>query len=243
MKTALAMLFTLLVSESSMAHQAVSREKQTESQEAKDGGGWQIRSRLWWNALALPLYAVAQVTIHEGSHALVGTLFGGRVIDFSPYPHRITQADGQSTFVFGAMYMEGKFTRGQDSLILSAPGLTNLLIFAAADAALAHSPAEAWYGPALFLAGLVFPLADWTANVNDLNRYADASRLAANMGWNRWAVLAAGDAIAAVGVWRVMHHGRRLFIKENERAADRTPVVFGPFSAGAMAGLSVAGQF
>jgi hypothetical protein len=74
--------------------------------------------------LAIPTYVLG-VTLHEGSHALVGKAFGGEVLEMRLYPGRNPR---NGAFQFGWVRVRGDFTRGERTAFLLAPKLLDLVM-------------------------------------------------------------------------------------------------------------------
>ncbi len=72
-------------------------------------------------AVGIPTYALG-VALHEGSHALAGSLLGARVTDYSLFPgfHPRT-----GTFYFGYVTVYGLKSDRQRAIFLAAPKLTD----------------------------------------------------------------------------------------------------------------------
>ncbi|OGL74547.1 hypothetical protein A3C96_01290 [Candidatus Uhrbacteria bacterium RIFCSPHIGHO2_02_FULL_60_10] len=204
---------------------------------------WRPRTaRLLTNLAALPAYALTQDFLHEGSHALWAVVQGHEVTAFKPYPH-FEDYGGQHHFLFGSMAVAGVLTKQQEALMLAGPTITDLTIFTASDLLLTYGvSADAWYAPIIFMAGMLWPTIDWITTMNAWSPNTDVNRFCRLTGTNRVALTVVGDALIAVAVWRLLHHGKSIFLTKEPTAASRA-VTVAPVIGGTFTGLALAGTF
>jgi len=159
------------------------------------------------HALAFPAYFFMHSSIHELSHSIVVSWEGAQVTEIKPYPHTLN-----GHFVFGSMSYSGRLTDRQEAWMLAAPSLTDVAIFTASDLALDWLVAEdSMSAPFLLAAGMVAPLADFLVGVNGRSDFNDTTRLGKLIGVPKWSIMVAGDAMAVIAVWRILHHARNIF--------------------------------
>ncbi len=171
-----------------------------------------LQPRFWYHLAAFPAYSLAADVTHEGAHALMALALGKGISRFEPYPHVTDVGDGQQRFVFGVMAMSGPSSLTEDALMLAAPSLMDLALFSAADLTLSYTDPQSWYAPVLWFSCLLWPLIDWTYNMSNLGAFSDVTRVSRILGLNRVGVAVVGDVLAAVGLWRVVHHFIRIFL-------------------------------
>jgi hypothetical protein len=170
------------------------------------------------HSLALPAYFFLQTTIHEGSHGLAATLAGAEVTEFKPYPHMIGD-----NFVFGSMASSSGLTDSQEAWLLAAPYLADVTIFTATDLALTHLvDSDSAAAPFLLVGGMVAPLVDFLWGVNGPSEHNDTTRLGKIIGMPKWSIMLIGDAMAAVAVWHILHHGLNIFAEGPEKTGSRS---------------------
>lgn len=197
------------------------------------GGAEPSNERLALVGVALaPADYLLGVSLHEGSHALMAKLVGGRVEQLRVFPPGIDPHT--KTFRFGWTYVRGLHSRGAKIAFYLAPKLTDALLLGG-FAALAFT--DAWprnkYGQlALTVVGTGLWI-DFAKDVVLVSAHNDVSKAFANMGLTGWRQLPARLAYAAlsVGLGLVVARGyQRLF--ETQRPATETPVVMPLVSAG-----------
>lgn len=232
------------IDEPGVADQAAADLDEPAEAKREAGTGLRLKPNAKWHilghSLGLPLYFVVQTSLHESSHALAGTAAGGTVTDFRPYPHMEDQ-----NFVFGSTNIEGKFSDAQVGLILAAPVMTDVLMFTASDLLLTYAiDDDSAVAPFVLVGGMVAPLVDFLWNVNGTSQYNDTTRWTKLAGLPRWSTMLMGDALAAVAVWRILHHGYYILFEHDRPAsvAQPTLTVSPTFVAGGGA-LTISGRF
>ena len=190
-----------------------------------------------WNLAALPAYFFLETTIHEGSHAVAAIFNGYHVSAFKPYPH---VASGQ--LLWGAFYLKDKwYSKSSEAVIAAAPYFTDLIIFTSTDLLLGYRliPPESVAGLIVYTVGMVAPWINFVYNVNNTNPLNDFSCISRAIGINRWAVLAVGDVIAAIALWRLWVRGRDVLFSAAPTKEKPSRITFVPLMGsvnGAMMG-------
>lgn len=192
-----------------------------------------------WNLLALPAYFMLEVTIHEGSHATAALFNGYHVTAFKPYPHKY---GGQ--LLWGAFYMKEPafYSKNDELVIAAAPYLVDIVLFTSTDLLLGYRiiPPESIAGLITFTVGMVAPWVNFVYNVNNVRTFNDFNSIAKSLGVSRWAILAAGDVLAAFAAWRIWVRGRDVLfsavpVKEKPGRVTFVPLMGGV--NGAMMGV------
>lgn len=191
------------------------------------------------HSLGLPAYFFLHVNIHEGSHVLAAACAGAEVTEFRPYPHMIG-----SNFVFGSMAADGPLSERQQAWMLAAPYMSDMAIFTAADLTLEHFvSSDSAAAPFLLTGGMIAPLVDFLWGVNGPSDHNDTTRLGKIIGMPKWSIMLIGDAMAALAVWRILHHGREILMTGpegiNPRKVHTGSVALVPFVGGGGFGLGL----
>lgn len=222
--------------------------EQTATNEAELSRGLRLKPNAKWHllghGLALPAYFFLQTTFHESSHALGAVASGTRVTEFRPYPHMM---DGR--FVFGSMAASGRISKGQEIGLLLAPDLFDVTLFTASDLLLTYAvDDDSALAPFLLVGGMAAPLVDFLVSVNGPSRSNDTSRLGQLVGMPKWSIMLIGDAMAAVAIWRIVHHSYGIFFVRGDAkytgSVDTTPsLTVSPVFVSRGLGLALAGRF
>jgi hypothetical protein len=220
------------------------------------------QQRLLGQLFMAPVYFFTQITVHEGSHALMAEAMGYNVIDFRPYPHiatfsrTITNDSGErvrvteSELVFGSMaYVSpsGVYDDTRRSLISIAPSLMDILLFTTADLLLTYVVDPHSAGAPFMLFGLmVTPLVDFVTGMNCTSPACDISRFTDRSGIPRGATMMVGYTMIFVAVWRCLHHFRRLFMERRpeRESRRRIGIIVSPaFNENSTGGAVISGTF
>ena len=157
--------------------------------------------------LAVPTYLVG-VTLHEGSHALMGKLVGAKIDEVHLFPPGTDPRVNK--FRFGWVYAHGLYTKTQKQLFLIAPKITDAVLLGG-YAALAFT--DAWpdgrYGR---LALTVFATGLWVDFAKDVILFSptnDVVKVFRNWCMTGWRQVPARAVYAAavVGFGYVVWHG------------------------------------
>ena len=118
-------------------------------------------------AMGIPTYALG-VTLHEGTHALVGKAFGGEVVEMRLYPGRNPR---NGAFQFGWVRMRGTFSRAERTTFLLAPKALDLAMLGGWTALYEtdHLPDNPWG----YLALLVWATGFWVDFSKDVLVFHD----------------------------------------------------------------------
>lgn len=199
-------------------------------------------TRFLMHLSAMPAYALIENALHEGSHGLWVVAQGRKITGYKPYPH--FQEDGAGRhFYLGWMSSEGSFSKREEALVLAGPTITDFTLFTATDLVLTYGvDPNAWYAPILFMVGMLWPTIDWITTMNGWSPTTDIARFCNYTGTNRVALTIVGDAMAAVAIWRLLHHGRNIFFMKIP-IADVPAVTVSPIVSGNVTGLIIAGTF
>ncbi len=204
---------------------------------AKDG-------KVWYFA-ALPAYYLSvHMTIHEGSHALVGAVNPNYdVSNFKPWPHLI---DGGPHFVLGSVDFScsGKGCEDKTGLgvISTAPYITDIALFTTSDLLLSANVVKpnSVSGRVLYFAGMVVPWWDLFSNSTIwANKNSDANHIAQDFQIPRWSVMATGIGVSAVGFWRLWVGYKRAF----HGRAKESGLVITPMNESGKIGASIGMRF
>ncbi len=182
---------------------------------AKPKSKLQFRKEMLWHIAALPAYAFLQLNVHEGSHALTALAVEAKVVGYKPYPHAYT-FNGEHYFAWGSTLMTNIKSEKRLIMITLAPYLADINIFIAADLliSLGAAPPHSVFGGILYFIGMVMPLVDFAVNVNGFSENNDFSRLSQLTGVHRAVYCVAGNAMAAVAIWRLLSVGKKVFFKK-----------------------------
>lgn len=145
--------------------------------------------------MAVPTYFLG-VIAHEGSHALVGKLAGGEVVEFRILPGRNPRT---GAFHFGYTRIAGAMTRGEKTWFFLAPKLTDMLMLGgyAALLELDAVPDNRYGRLALAVLATGFWV-DFSKDIFSRRPYNDMVRLYDLRGWDsEWRRLP----------WRALHLG------------------------------------
>jgi hypothetical protein len=206
----------------------------------KRGAKWTLLG----HGLGIPAYLLWMTTAHEGGHALAAEISGIKVTAFKPYPHFEDFSLGRR-FVWGNMATERVGTPKQEALILAAPQITDIVFFTAADLTLTYGlDSDSAAAPFVMMGGMICPLVDFLVNVNGPSAANDSTRWGQLVGMPKWSIMLIGDALAAVAVWRILHHGRAiLFDKDSATESPAPAITVTPTFSPDFAGLALAGRF
>lgn len=132
---------------------------------------------------AVPSYVLG-VALHEGSHALAAKAFGAEVTEV-----RITPGRKGGRFHFGYTSWRGRLSRGQMTVALLAPKVTNLLFLGGYAALVGFDALPS--DEAASLAVTVFATAQWVDLTKSLawNPGEDVNRVYAMHGLDFWEAL------------------------------------------------------
>jgi hypothetical protein len=229
-----------------VAAPALAQETVTTRSGLRDGA-WTKASVL---AASSPLMFGLWINAHETSHLVWAKFFHQKVDGFKPYPHYQTFANGQRIFYFGKVdfHQPTTTTPLQQMLINGAPFMTDIAMFTATDLALSLQHTDgSWAEAFAWAVGMVTPLVDYANGVNAVRHsYSDAAGVRDQLHLKTWEVLAAGHAVTAIGLWRVLDQGYRIFWKQGERPATKLEATnwhVAPTFAPNYGGLAVAGTF
>lgn len=191
-----------------------------------------------WNLAALPAYFLLETTIHEGSHGVAARVFGLKVTAFKPYPHKF-----RGTFVWGAVYTDRTLPKKEDALFTMAPYMTDIILFTSVDLLLGYRviPPGSVAGLIVYTAGMLAPWINFVYNVNNPRSFSDFSQFSKITGMKRWALLALGDAIAAIALWRLWVRGKEVFFTAVSEKSSRFS--FAPFASGDAKGVAALIRF
>jgi hypothetical protein len=221
----------------------------------------QLRPNQGWNlggqALMAPVYFFAGILLHESSHALMGMACGFTVDRFYPYPvivpiQQTAEDEPENRFYLGFTVFEPRpseeVRNAQIALTAIAPFITDTLLFMTGDILLEHAVDPHSIGAPFLLVGMMMvPLADFIIGLftvnegGDLRQFSDASGIpvgiSAGIGW----------MAAVVGLWRVAHQFRRVFMEPvNESSGDgsnESAVSVLPILHEDVVGIGVIGSF
>ncbi len=220
----------------------------------------QLRPNQGWRfggqALMAPVYFFGHILMHEGSHALMGMACGFEVDRFYPYPvtvpiQQTAEDEPQDTFFWGLTIFEprpvSEVEDWQVALTTIAPFMMDTLLFLTGDLILEYAANPHSVGAPFLLAGLMMaPLGDFivgllsTHDGSDLHQFSEASGvpygITAGIGW----------AMVIVGLWRVAHQFRRVFMEPTPEALERErgiAVSVLPIAHEDMQGIGVVGRF
>ncbi|MDD5252210.1 MAG: hypothetical protein PHT12_06305 [Patescibacteria group bacterium] len=213
---------------------------------------WQLRRGstplVVTSLLAPPLIVLNGFFEHETSHAFMATAVGIKVVEFKPYPHMSDRAGERQLFLGYVGFAGPKPGPGKIIPIAAAPYIKDVAFMAATELVL-----DNWVKPdslaaiPLLAFGLLGPTVDLA-----LNTFAPSSTtndfrvIAEQSGLPLWSLKVAGGAVTALGVWRTVHHARRIFW---EQVSDKTSSTTGvqisvvPELAPGHTGLRVIGRF
>lgn len=191
-----------------------------------------------WNLAALPAYFFLETTLHEGSHGVAALACGAKVTAFKPYPH---MADGH--LLWGAVYTDGKLSRGNDAVFTIAPYMTDIILFTSVDLLLGYRviPPGSVAGLIVYIAGMLAPWINFVYNANNPRSISDFSQFSKITGMNRWALLALSDAIAAFAAWRLWVRGREVLFSAVPAKSSRFSLA--PFASGDAKGVAALVRF
>jgi len=210
------------------------------------------QQRLLGQLFMFPVYFMGWITVHEGSHALVGLAVGREIVGFEPYPHRITVTrddEDREEFVWGCIWSVGPENEDpwRQALFSIAPAITDLLIFTAADLTLQYGVNPHSTGaPFLLGGGMVTPLVDFIAGLNCMHDDCDWSKFSEHGGIPRGALMMLGYGLAFTAIWRCLHHFRRIFMEPRsaaERRDRQRTISIAPITGREMSGLGLNGRF
>jgi hypothetical protein len=200
-----------------------------------------------------PLYFMAYITAHEGSHALMSLAIGRKVTGFWPYPHyaAIGYQNGKTKtgFFFGrTSYNYAANERPwQAALVSAAPYMFDLLLFTASDLLLQYAVDPHSAGaPFLLAVGMITPLVNFVAGLNCMDESCDMSRVARDSGIPRGVLMAAGYGLAFTALWRCLHQFRRIFLEQRSVARRRrqtAAITIQPMTSYGAAGLGLNSVF
>lgn len=200
--------------------------------------------KAWYFAVSPVYYLSVHMTIHEGSHALVGAINPNyQVSNFKPYPHLI---DGGPHFVLGSVdticidkACEDKSGMG---LISVVPYITDTVLFTTSDLLLSAKVVKpnSVPGRVLYFAGMVVPWWDFSYNAVWANKISDANSIAQNFQIPLWSVMATGMSVSAVGLWRLWGGYKRAFRGNN---AKESSLVIVPLGGSGNVGISASMRF
>lgn len=183
-------------------------------------GGRRLRRNTFYHLFGIPIYFFLEINVHEGSHALGALSTGGRVISYNPYPHY----NNEGAFRFGSTMVSwdtdrsGGVENNIRAFTLLAPAISQISIFVISDLLISYVPDlnSSFWGPVLYLAGMVCPWIDFVFNLYNQSSSCDFARAAEFLGERRELFYAFGTFIAAVGLWRLIHHFIRIFTERVE---------------------------
>lgn len=207
---------------------------------ADERDGEQFAPERLWHLAELPAWYFVWTVIHEGSHALTATALGYRGCRIHPYPH---EHDG--VFSYGDSFCDSwqKSGGSRDAVIFIMPSFVDIAVFGTSDLMLTSRviDPDSLAGGLLFFGGMLAPWLDYTLNANNLDgTYADNAIFARLIGVPRWSVMLAQDAIAALGLIRLISVFQEVFFEDQE-TDDGLAINILPASNNL--GLQVAGQF
>jgi hypothetical protein len=199
-------------------------------------------------ALGAPAWFLLGTVMHESSHVAMAAAADIGIDSFRPYPQHIGFADGTRAFVLGKVdYATAQtISVNQWALVSSAPFLTDATVFATTDLVLSLSKTTGSWSEALALTlGMVVPLVDYANGINQVGKpYSDAAMINGRLGLKSWEFMAIGHALTAVGIWRVVHHGLRIFGTDSkDSAAAKGDWSLVPVMTPRYGGLSLARSF
>ena len=196
------------------------------------------------HGLGIPVYFLWMTTLHEGSHALVAEMSGVKVTSFKPYPHFEDFGYGRQ-FYWGTTNFAGQISKRQETWVLAAPVINDVLLFTASDLTLTYGlDSDSSAAPFFLMGGMICPLVDFLVNVNGPSAGNDTTRWGKNIGMPKWSIMLVGDALAGVAVWRILHHGRNILFEPDSAAGkDHSGVIITPVVSPNILGLAAVGSF
>lgn len=239
MKKALVLFLGLQLVMPGLVYAETLEDKNQESD--KQEYEYRLRSDIWPHLIIQPVYAFLHLNIHEGSHALTAKALGYDIEAYRPYPHFI-YIDGERNFVLGMTITKGETTSGNMALIAVMPTITDVALFSAADITLSYMNSDSAAAPFLFFGGMVWPWIDFVTAFNSPAPTTDVALWSKELHLNRAGVVLLGDIVAALGLWRVIHHGQQAFFekvpKRNQKSVSMMPLVSNGYVT-----LSLVGSF
>jgi hypothetical protein len=214
---------------------ADSTDSDSGSYRLKDGVG----RALLYHATALPFYWWWMCLFHESGHAAAANAFDARPTAIRPYPH---VHDGN--FRFAGFYYSRELPPTKRGLVLAAPLLIDTAFFALSDLTLTYfvSP-NLSTAPIYLIGGMLFPTVDFLTNVLSLKRQSDVNRLVDITGVHKAVWVVAGTHVAAVGVWRMINHGMRIFFEKKGAVPVAERVSLVPTVSSGYTGASIRTEF
>jgi hypothetical protein len=197
---------------------------------------YRLRSDIWPHLIVQPLYMFLELNIHEGSHVLAAKLYGYEIFSYKPYPHFVYQ-NNERNFVFGATEIQGNITGEELAVIVATPLITDVTLFISSDILLSNLNSDSRAAPVFFFAGMVWPWLDFVVSINASAEGSDTAIWAKETGIGRPLAIILGDSLAALGLWRVIHHGKHALFTVN-RKEKRQSLYIVPGGGGIALGAS-----
>ncbi len=201
------------------------------------------------HSLGAPVYLLFMTSVHESGHAAIGAAAGLEVVSFKPYPH-MEDLGGGRQFVWGSTMMRGEITPKREAWMLAGPSILDFTMFATSDLLLTYGvSSDSVAAPFILTGGMICPLVDFLWNVNGPSATNDTTRLGKIIGMPKWSIMLIGDALAAVAVWRILHHGRNIFFEPERSQPAKTSFMIMPTfgvdreNGDSRIGLSAVGRF
>lgn len=200
----------------------------------------ELRSDFWYHVAATPAYALWQINLHEGSHAVAGAMSELTIEAYRPYPHFYQATDGRH-FTLGRVKFSGQTSRRGLGLTAAAPMMTGATIFISSDVMLGQVNQDSPIAPFLWFGGMVYPLANFMFSTLSPDE-TDLSMLTYSLDVNYDVGRAIVGTVSVLGIIRTVKRGHEvLFVEKTDNPPESVSVT--PIIGNGLTGISLQGSF
>jgi len=202
----------------------------------------ELRSDFWYHLAATPAYALWQNNLHEGTHAIVGSLQGLSVKSYRPYPHTFRDRNGDRYFTYGRVTFDGTASRKDVGWIAGSPMILEAAIFVSSDILLGQIDQDSTVAPFLWFGGMAWPLFQFVYSTLT-PKETDLTMVTRSLNMNYDIGVAAVTAVSIAGLARTVTRGHQVLLTEKGGAETDTDLAVVPIFGRGFQGLSVQGSF
>tara|TARA_B100000315_G_scaffold258956_1_gene312936 strand:+ start:1500 stop:2192 length:693 start_codon:yes stop_codon:yes gene_type:complete len=162
----------------------------------------------------IPLAYMSEIMLHEGSHALTGTIYGLELERISFFPDYVDLGGGKKKFYLGHVKFKDRHlaSPAESAHISMAPYIMHAILFSTSEVLFETGvvPHDSYVAPILFMMGEVAP---WVSFTKSVIKSADFENFEESTGVHPGITRSVGVMISIVGACLIVRRGMKIFRK------------------------------
>ena len=188
-----------------------------------------------------PIYAFAELNLHEGSHALAFISTGHSIKEYSVFPSFQYTETGRKFFM-GYVRADTQLSSNETIFSSIAPQITNITLFAASDIALSYIDKDSVVAPYFLFGGMVWTWINFVSCTNAWTSGTDIYTFSKYSGIPQSIPIIIGNSLAVIGAIRIyLRMQDIMFISNKNKIENRVYITFFPMIMGTGMGVGIVG--